>query len=78
MGPIILLVEFAHKMTRKLAVNFSIVRLRADWASRESKSASLMMTTESNHQHISQGANCRVYVMGVSPLNLFFAFKSTC
>lgn len=45
MGPMILLVELAHKMTRKFAVNFSIVRRSADWASRESRSASLMMTT---------------------------------
>lgn len=39
------LVELAHKITRRLAVNFSIVRRSADWASRERRSASLMMTT---------------------------------
>lgn len=44
------LVELAHRMTRKLAVNFSIVRRSADCASRESKSASLMMTTADRAQ----------------------------
>lgn len=41
----ILLVELAQRMTRRLAVNFSMVRRRADWASRERRSASLIMTT---------------------------------
>lgn len=45
MGPMILEVELAQRMIRRLAVYFSIVRRRADWASRESRSASLMMTT---------------------------------
>ena len=44
-GAIILLVELAQRITRKFAVNFSIVRRRADCASRERRSASLMMTT---------------------------------
>lgn len=44
-GPMIRLVELAHRITRKLAVNFSIVRRSADWASRDRRSASLMMTT---------------------------------
>lgn len=46
MGPIILDVELAQRMTRRLDVNFSMVRRKADWASRLSPSASLMMTTE--------------------------------
>lgn len=41
----ILDVELAHRMMRRLDVNFSIVRRRADWASRDMPSASLMMTT---------------------------------
>lgn len=41
------LVELAQRITRRLAVYFSIVRRRADWASRESRSASLMITTGS-------------------------------
>mgnify|MGYP006969721717 CR=1 FL=1 len=41
----ILLVELAQRITRKLDVYFSIVRRRADWASRDMPSASLMMTT---------------------------------
>lgn len=41
----ILLVELAHMMIRILVEYFSIVRRSAAWASRESASASLMMTT---------------------------------
>lgn len=48
-GPIIFAVEFAHKMTLKFAVNFSIVLLRADCASLDNPSASLMITTRENN-----------------------------
>lgn len=41
----ILLVELAQRITRRLDVYFSIVRRRADWASRDMPSASLMITT---------------------------------
>lgn len=44
-GPMILLVELAQRITRKLDVYFSIVRRSADWASRDMPSASLMITT---------------------------------
>lgn len=45
MGAIILEVEVAHKMSRRLPMYFSIVLLSADCASRERESASLMTTT---------------------------------
>jgi len=44
-GAISLLVLFAQRMIRMLDMYFSIVRRRAAWASRESESASLIITT---------------------------------
>ena len=36
---------FAHRIIRMFDMYFSIVRRKAAWASRDSESASLMMTT---------------------------------
>lgn len=45
MGAMILLVDVAQRIKRKLPIYFSIVRRKADWASRERESASLITTT---------------------------------
>jgi hypothetical protein len=80
----ILLVELAQRITRKLDVYFSIVRRRADWASRDMPSASLMITTAGG------GPRPRISLEGAGagddgggeegdePLKRFLAFKSTC
>lgn len=44
-GEMIFEVELAQRIRRRLPMYFSIVRRRADWASRDNASASLMMTT---------------------------------
>lgn len=73
----ILDVELAHRMMRRLDVNFSIVRRRADWASRDMPSASLMMTTGGAGGG-QLGVYARVEGEEDAPLKRLRALRSTC